>query len=452
MRAVLGRLCFWCLALGALQFAGGGAGAESGRVRLSVEPAQPVMAAGEAGRAYVRINLEALGAGDGKEAVRAPVNIALVIDRSGSMSGEKIEHAREAALMALDRLGARDALAVVAFDDQVDVVSHASRLEDDRAAIRHRIERIRPGGSTALYAGVSQGLRELRAFFDPYQVNRVILISDGHANVGPSSPEALAELGREAGRDAMSVTTIGLGAAYNEDLMSKLAFASDGNHAFAEHPGDLIDIFNKEFGDVMSVVAQDLEIELDFPEGCRPLRALGRDVKIERNRVSLRLNQLYSAQQKYLLIEAEVTPAFARDEAELARVQVTYTDLFTRNKVELAGAAKVRFSRSTEEVKAGVNKDVMAAVAVQEATEQNERAVKLRDEGKIEEAKEALKKNAEDLKARASTLAGAPAAANLDELAKKNAQDAEAVEGREWGRQRKEMRARQHKDKVQQAY
>lgn len=451
MRAALRRLCLFCLALGALQLAGGGAGAEGGRVRLSVEPAQPVMAAGEGGRAYVRVNLEALAVEGGKETVRAPVNVALVIDRSGSMSGEKIEHAREAAFMALDRLGARDALSVVAFDDQVDVVSRAGRI-GDLAAIRDRIERIRPGGSTALYAGVSQGLRELREFFDPYQVNRVILISDGHANVGPSSPEELADLGRRAGRDGMSVTTIGLGVAYNEDLMSKLAFASDGNHAFAERPQDLIDIFNKEFGDVLSVAAQDVEIELDFPEGCRPLRALGRDARIEGSRVSLKLNQLYGAQQKYLLIEADVAAAFAREEADLARVRVSYTDLSTRSKVKLDGAAKVRFSRSAEEVKAGVNKDVMAAVAVQEATEQNERAVRLRDEGKVEEAKEALKKNADYLKGRASDLAGAPAAAPLEALAEKNKGDAEAIDGREWGRQRKEMRARQHKDKSQQAY
>jgi Ca-activated chloride channel homolog len=420
------------------------------RVRLIVEPAQSILPAETEGRAYVRVNLDCLR-GEGKEPGRVPVNAALVIDKSGSMSGEKIEHARAAALMALDRLGASDVLSVIAFDDQIEVVSHANKVRDT-GAIRSRIEKIRPGGSTALFAGVSQGLRELREFHDPYQVNRVILISDGHANVGPSSPEELARLGREAARDGMSVTTIGLGTAYNEDLMSKLAYASDGNHAFAERPRDLIEIFNKEFGDVLSVAAQDVEIELSFPEGFKPMRSLGREAKIDGRRVSLKLNQLYGGQQKYLLVEVEVAKEAAREETEIAKVELSYTDLATKDKVKVGGAARVRFSRSAKESEESVNKEVMGAVAVQVATEENERAVKLRDEGKVEEAKKALQQNAQFLRGQAAALGGAPAAAPLSDLATKNTEDAEAVSGGEWGRQRKEMRSRQHRDKSQQSY
>ncbi len=103
-----------------------------------------------------------------------------------------------------------------------------------------------------------KGSSEVRKFINRNRVNRVILISDGIANVGPSSPEALGNLGASLGKEGISVTTIGLEAEYNEDLMTKLAMYSDGNHAFAETPQDLARIFDHEFNDILSVIAQDV--------------------------------------------------------------------------------------------------------------------------------------------------------------------------------------------------
>ena len=111
-------------------------------------------------------------------------------------------------------------------------------------------------------------------------MNRVILLSDGQANVGPKSATELGELGMSLGKEGISVTTIGLGAGYNEDLMANLAGYSDGNHAFVENAEDLVRIFNYEFGDVLSVVAQDLVIRIQLMDGVRPMRLLGRDGEI----------------------------------------------------------------------------------------------------------------------------------------------------------------------------
>src|SRR5690606_7337943 len=108
-------------------------------------------------------------------------------------------------------------------------------------------------------------------------VNRVILLSDGLANVGPSSPEELGRLGTALVRDGISVTTIGLGLGFNEDLMTRLARCSDGNTYFVEHSGDLPGIFASELGDVLNVVARQVTIEIEFPSGVRPLNFVGRD-------------------------------------------------------------------------------------------------------------------------------------------------------------------------------
>jgi len=421
---------------------------QAARLALKTGFAQPVLQEGEGGRVYLRVSLEGLAPeGEGR---RIPANVVLVVDKSGSMKGERIEQAREAALMAVERLGDNDVLGVVAYSDTASVLSPAGRIRD-ADAIRRDIRRLQADGRTALYAGVSQGIRELRPFIDPYEVNRVILLSDGLANVGPASPGELEALGREAAREGVTVTTIGLGLGYNEDLMTRLALASDGNHAFVEDPEDLVEIFNEEFGDVLSAVGSDVDIIIECPEGFRPMRALGREAAIQGNSVKVKLNTIHGKQEKYVVLELEVAKDRAKGVAEPARVEVKYTDLASKQRASLNGTATVRFTADAGEAKASIDKDVMASVTRQVATERNEKAVALRDSGKVEEAKKVLKENADYLNRQAESLPGA-AAAPLRELSKKNLDDAEKLSSGDWERQRKSMRAQQYKDKTQQKY
>jgi Ca-activated chloride channel family protein len=422
--------------------------AQAAAVTLKAGFAQSVLPEGEGGRVYLRVSLEGLEPeGEGK---RVPANIVLVIDKSGSMQGERIEQAKDAALMAVERLGEKDVLGVIAYSDEARVLSPARRLRN-ASEVRSDIRRLRADGRTALYAGVSQGIRELKEFVDPYAVNRIILLSDGLANVGPSSPKELEALGREAARENITVTTIGLGLGYNEDLMTRLALASDGNHSFVEEPDDLVDIFNEEFGDVLSAIGSDVDVIIECPDGFRPMRALGREAKIEGQKVRLDMKKIYGKQEKYVVLELEVAKDRARGEPQAAKVEVNYTDMATKEKRNLAGKAEVRFSRDASEAKSSINGEVMASVARQVATENNEKAVSLRDSGKVDEAKKVLKENAEYLNRQAGSLPPA-AAAPLRDLSKKNETDADNLSGANWDRQRKSMRAQQYKDKTQQKY
>src|SRR5690606_23156929 len=123
---------------------------------------------------------------------------------------------------------------------------------------------------------------------------RMILLSDGLANVGPSSPDELAALGASLGREGVSIGTIGLGVDYNEDLMFKLATASDGAMAFAEHPSDLASFFDREIRAVTHVVASNIEIELNVKEPYKPVRVLGDRGTIRGQAVTFDLNQAYA--------------------------------------------------------------------------------------------------------------------------------------------------------------
>ena len=312
----------------------------------------PVVLAGGRQTAIVKVTLDAPKAPQVNK--RPPVNLTIVMDRSGSMGGQKIEKAREAAIAALRRLGPEDLFSLVTYDDQVNTVVPAQRAANTEW-IEGRIRSVSAGGSTALFAGVSQGASEVRKNLDGRYVNRILLMSDGLANVGPSTPAELGRLGTALRKEGISVTTIGVGTDYNEDLMAQMAQNSDGNTYFVESSVDLPRIFASELGDVLSVVASKVTIEVEFPEGIRPMRILGRDGRVGANHVELSLNQLYGGQQKYALIEVELPEGVEGEVRRIADARCSYQDMISNRPANSSGQAMVRYSANDEDVQRNVN-------------------------------------------------------------------------------------------------
>ncbi len=431
-------------AAAAIAVLAGAASAE--QVKLQAVLGHPVLKAGEKRTTYLKVGLT--GFRFLREADRAPVNVAIVIDTSGSMQGEKIARAREAAILAIHSLGPRDIAAVVEYDDSVRVIVPATRLTDPEP-ICAAIRRLEPGRGTALFAGVSKGAEEVRKFLDRGRVNRIILLSDGIANIGPSSPAELGDLGASLVKEGIAVTTIGLGMGFNEDLMSQLARRSDGNHYFVENSADLARIFKGELGDVLAVVAQEVAVKIECAEGIRPVRMLGREADITGQRVVTLLNQIYSEQEKYVILEVEVPATPAGQTRPVARVEVSYANMQTRTTDVLSSSVAVRFSDSDAEVERAMNKEVVASGVEQLAIITSKMAMKLRDEGKIEEARKLLLSNRSFLDKNAVEL--------KSELLRRYSEiqkdDEQSLEGGNYPRARKKMveeqnaRASQQKSK-----
>lgn len=422
------------------------AAVQAKQVELKATLATPVVKAGKAQTAYLKVAVTGLPLPT--QGVRAPANLALVIDRSGSMSGDRIVKARQAAMLAVESLTAEDIVAVVAFDSTVEVVTPATKVAD-KAAIIRAIEQIQPRGSTALFAGVAKGAQEVRKFLDKSRVNRVILLSDGQANVGPSTPGDLGQLGATLSREGISVTTIGLGLGYNEDLMTQLAGFSDGNHAFVANADDLARIFKLEFGDVAATVAQELDITIRLGSQIRPLKLLGRDGEINGQVVRTRLSQLGSEQEKFLLLEVEVPAGKAGEQLKVAAVEVNYLNLQTKAREGVSGGVSLSYSESAEKVAGATDKKTLSS-AVQQLTNQvNKEALQLRDQGRADEAKQKLEKNADFLKEQAQSL-DAPVLRDMERDARQNA--ANIDKGGDWNVQRKGMKEQQYKVEKQQKY
>lgn len=370
------------------------------KLSLNARPAYSVLKAGEKQTAWMRVGLT--GFHLKPEGERAPINVAIVLDRSGSMQGEKIEKAREAAINALDLLKPADIVSIIAYDTDVNVLVPATKLTD-KEQVKGVIRGIQANGNTALFGGVSKGAAEVRKFLDDKHVNRIILLSDGLANVGPSSPGELGELGSSLKKENISVSTLGLGSGYNEDLMVNLAGKSGGNHQFIENASELASIFRREFDEALSVVAQEIDLKIEIPEGIRPVRVLGNAADINGQSVVTRLAQVYSDQQKHVVIEVEIPAAMAvagtdgNDGAKsvtLANVAVTYANMCNHKSESLEGNIVVSFSNDDEKVKGSRDNAVMADVVALLANERNKLATQFLDQGDIESCRRTLQENA----------------------------------------------------------
>jgi Ca-activated chloride channel family protein len=448
--AQTGLLLLATLSMPVVANAGSSQSSKRSTVDVTAKVANPVMMANEKATNYVRIALTGFDPPDSP--AMPPVNVAIVIDNSSSMGGSKIKQARQAAIAAMNRLRDQDIVSIVLYNSSVEVLVPATKAVD-RAQIKKQIQTIRAGGSTALFAGVSKGAAEVRKFLSDESVNRVILLSDGQANVGPSSPSELARLGTSLVKEGISVSTLGLGLGYNEDLMSDLASSGSGNHIFVEEASDLIAVFNNEFNDMMSVVATDFKIRIRADESVRPVRVLGTDAEIVGQDISIPLAQLYSGQQRYFVLELEVAAAELGQELQLVTVEVSYNNMITEVTDEFKTSVNVSFTDDIAETKQNRDHETYAYCSVQIANERNVRATALRDAGQIQDAKQLLDQNAKELKRVAIECRDNNVTHVLPELEDNinlNRDSAALVEEKNWSRNRKAFRAKQYEVQSQQ--
>jgi len=411
----------------------GSASAQQVRVETALDHA--VLEANHKQTAFLRVGLTGF---ELPEARRAPLNVAIVIDKSGSMQGNKIQQAKAAARAALSQLGPDDIVSIVAYDDTVDVLVPATKVSD-REVIERGIARLSAGGMTALFAGVVKGASEVRKFAGKERVNRVVLLSDGAANVGPASAGELGQLGRSLRREGIAVTTVGLGLGYNEDLMVQLALASGGQHVFIEHERQLAQVFREGFGNLATIVAKEVVVKVRLAEGLRPVRVLGRstDSDVVGQVVTVQMPALYARQVDDVVLEIDVRPLPPQD-LQVATIEVSYHNVATNAADKVSMALRAELTDDRERASRSVVPAVAVAVIERLANERSRQAIELRDQGHVEEARRLLEENVRALRDGANRYGSD----TLDKLAKEYDFDADNIDGEHWGRQRKVIQRR----------
>ncbi len=357
-------------------------------LRLKLEPDRGFVLSGSPQEVVVKIDLTA--AGHKKKAKRTPLNLAVVLDRSGSMTGAKLEKARQAAMGLVDQLAPGDFFSLIAYSDRAEVLVPA-QVPEDKEAVKSRISRICAGGSTALYAGVELGAKELQKHLADRRINRVILLSDGLANIGPSSTQDLRQLGHALSERGISVTTIGVGDDYNEDLMAGLAEASDANYYYVKDTERLPEIFAKELGALVAVAAREVRIEIICPKGVKPIGLIGRPEVFSGQKASVQLSQLALEQNRYLFLRCLVN----EPQPEIAVVNVRYADeLNSGTEQSLSGRATVRYTEDEAVAAKSERADVVAQKELMLTALAKDVALADADSGRYQRAAQTLNQQA----------------------------------------------------------
>ncbi len=256
---------------------------------------------------------------------KTPLNISLVLDRSGSMGGEKIRYAREAAAFLVRRLRPTDVVSVVAFDGQVQTVAEPA-TGDAQAGLPAAIEAIDVRGSTNLSGGWLRG-RELvsRIANGPKgAVKRVLLLTDGQANVGVTDPAALKGLCARALEDGVTTSTIGFGSDYDEELLRSMAESGGGHSYYIENADQAPGVFEEEVEGLLSLAAQNIEVKIK-PDSQVELVNIHNDYPSQGgvDGITLNVGDLYARDPKSLLIEFFAPGLDAISDRTIAVVSVT---------------------------------------------------------------------------------------------------------------------------------
>jgi Ca-activated chloride channel family protein len=290
---------------------------------------------------------------------RPDLNLSLVLDRSGSMEGEKMVRAREAAMFCVDQMLATDRLSVVTFDDRIDTL-FPSEPVTNKQAMKDLISRVAARGSTALHeAWVRGGLTVSERMLEK-GINRVVLITDGLANVGITSTDEIVTQARELFQRRVSTSTIGIGADFNEDLLMPMAQSGGGNAWHVVEPGDMQRIFQVELEGLIAQFAHTVSLGLIPADGVRIVDLLNDFELTETGRY--RLPNLQAGSPLEIVVQLKVGAQEVGTQMRLLDLRLGFTPQEARNAEVLKQAHTVEFASRSQVESLPENQEVVQAV------------------------------------------------------------------------------------------
>ncbi|MDE0192809.1 MAG: VWA domain-containing protein [Gammaproteobacteria bacterium] len=299
-------------------------------VQTTAELDRPLIIRGDRTPVYALVRFHAAESRAAERANRPPLNLALVLDRSGSMEATgKIVYLKEAASKAVDGLTPSDHLAVVEYDTEITTL-WPSQPVLEKESIKRLIDRLTPRGGTDLAAGMMRGVEEVAARMQTIDaqraVSRVLLLSDGLANHGVTNAAEISGMVREAKRQGVRISTLGLGLDYGEDLMQAIAQNGGGAFYHVEHPQQIARIYQEELTTLTATVAKDARLRLEAAPGIVNATILGVH---DPQQADLDLGSFHAGETNSLLVRfvPGETLFDAAGEISLGKIAFSYHDL-----------------------------------------------------------------------------------------------------------------------------
>ncbi len=352
--------------------------AHSGTLTLSAASSHGYALTNQASEVYAAIDLKAI---KHEGAQRPPLNISVVIDRSGSMSGEKIEHARAAARRLVDVLSPQDRVSVVSYGSDVTVEFPSSFANAQaRPQLLRAINSIEVSGGTNLSGGFERGLAEVRRWQNGDSINRVILMSDGNANIGITHIPELERMAREALQGRVTLTSIGVGLDYNEDLMTRMANQGAGNYYFVDNTATIGTILERELKGLSNTVARNTSLTITLPQGVELVELYGFPYQRIQDSLRISLAEFYSEESKNILLKLRVMGQ-GDNKRELMDVQLSYNDVIHTRDTHSRVGLSVIMTGDAAQTEQQVNAQVISRVQQVEVAQSMQQAMELYERG-----------------------------------------------------------------------
>jgi Ca-activated chloride channel homolog len=354
----------------------------------------------------VNAMLEISAPGQPAGAERPPLSLAVVIDRSGSMAGDKLDVAKECAAFLIRRMAPADRLAVVAYDDAVRLMVPLGTL--DRQAALAAVAGITAGGSTNLSGGWLQGLEQLRGAPGDGP-RKILLLSDGQANVGIVNRGELASLAAAAAGTGIGTTTIGFGHGFDEELMTAMADAGRGRGYYAASPEEAPGIFDREFQGLLALVAQNVSVEIR-PSGDVEMLGVLNDhpCVATAGGIQVQLGDAFADETRRVVFTLRIPNLALLGVAKVADLVLRYATVGAQVGLhELTLPVMVNAVTADEAADAGSDAEVVEEVLILKAARAQEAAMRLADEGRFDEARDRLAGAAQELRSAAPSSAKA---------------------------------------------
>ena len=342
---------------------------------------------------------------------RPRLNLGLVLDRSGSMGGEKLEAVKRAATFAVHQMQASDRVGVTVFDDEVETIV-PSTLADNSSAIARRIADIRCGGSTALHDGWMTGATEVAAHLQEDGLNRVLLLTDGMANQGEKNPQRICEHVKGLAQRGVSTTALGVGDDFNEDLLQNMASAGDGNYYFIEGAADLEPIFAAELSGLMATLGRKVSLGLEPQNGARVVDVLSDLPKNDLGR--LMLSNLVAGRALEIVVKLEIPPL--ERESDVCLIRLAFDDPQTGERRVVREALSLGAVSTSEWNELPGDVAVVDAAARLNLAREREEIGRHLDSGDVASAHATLQRARTTSEALASEAVRAEEGASFDEL------------------------------------
>jgi len=329
------------------------------------------------------------------EGERTPLNIALVLDRSGSMQGDKLKYTLEAAKFVIDNLDEKDIVSIITYESEVQVVAEAQKVTN-KQHLKNLIDKIGTGGSTNLSGGMFEGYTQVAKNKSNDYINRVLLMSDGLANQGIADSATLVKaVSAKLEETGISLSTFGVGADFNENLMQSLAEAG-GNYYFINSPYEIPTIFAKEMNGLLLVAAQNLRLTIMTSSESMTLdKVYGYRYKQEGGKITIDFHDIFSKEKKAVLLRFKVNPQGTK--TLLIEETIRFTEASNGQNHTLNMRTTVNFLEDPADYSKHYNETVLQQILIFESNDIMEIAMRSVDNLQYEDAKKQLQGGRKEL-------------------------------------------------------